>query len=283
MFKNAPVQIKAAGSDDGLAEGQFRALVSVFNNVDSTGDMVMPGAFAKTLSEWSESGDPIPVYWSHRMDDPEFLIGQVLQASETDAGLEVLGQLDVEDGSPKARAAYRALKGRRTTQFSFAYDVIDGGPVEKDGQEYQELRELKLSEVSTTPIGANDQTALLAVKRWAESTPQVSALNAINPADYAQLSLGLKSGRTLSAKNESTLRDAVDALASAVTHIKSVLASLDSGQEPSGGKANASEASDTGPAKDEEPTRAKSEEPTRRTSVDTWTAQLNLTALEVQT
>jgi hypothetical protein len=34
MFKTRPAQIKAAGEDDGLEEGQFRALVSVFGNVD---------------------------------------------------------------------------------------------------------------------------------------------------------------------------------------------------------------------------------------------------------
>lgn len=283
MFKNAAVQVKAAGPDDGLQEGQFKALVSVFGNVDSVGDKVMPGAFTKTLADWSSSGNPIPVYWSHRMDDPDMNIGYVIEAAETNDGLEVLGQLDLEDdASPKARQAYRLAKGRRATQWSFAYDVIDGGEVEADGEAYNELRELKLYEVSMTPIGANDQTELLAVKHTqSNSANGMASTITLTPADYA--GLALKVGRTISAKNEESLRAAVDSLESAVKSIKNVLAAIDAGTAgDDDGKAShtASSASDTGPAKDEEPAAAKSEEPTRRPSVDTWEAQVHLTELE---
>ena len=91
-----------------------------------------------------------------------------------------------------------------------------------------------------------------------------------------------KVGRTISAKNEATLRTAVESLDSAAKSIKSVLAALDSGSGDDGDKAaEPSSASDTGPAKDEEPEGAKSEEPNRRTSsAATWEAQLNLTELE---
>lgn len=281
MFKNASVQVKAAGPDDGLQDGQFKALVSVFGNVDSAGDKVVPGAFTKTLTDWQESGNPIPVYWSHRMDDPDMNIGYVLDAKETDDGLEVLGQLDLEDGaSPKAKQAYRLLKGRRATQWSFAYDVIDGGPVEADGLEYNELRELKLYEVSTTPIGANEQTETLAVKTPTPlAMPATITANTITYGTTTGLS-GLKMGRTISAKNEATLRDAVTALKAATESITSVLSALDSSGDEGGKASHTSSASDTGPAKDEEPHGAKSEEPSRRTSVDTWEAQLNLTELE---
>ena len=256
MFKTRPVQIKAAGEDDGLDEGQFRALVSVFGNVDAYGDKVMPGAFSKTLTDWGELGDPIPIYWSHQMADPDMNIGYVLSAEETEHGLEVLGQLDVAEGSPKAIQAHRLMKGRRVSQFSFAYDVLDQEEV--DG--VNELRELKLYEVGPTPIGANDQTELLAVKH-----------------------AGVKVGRTISAKNETTLREAATALDAAAKSIKNVLASLDSGSpDDEAGKANThqSKASDTGPAKDEEPAGAKSEEPSHRSSVETWGALITLSELE---
>jgi HK97 family phage prohead protease len=254
MFKNAPVQVKAAGPDDGLADGQFKALVSVFGNVDSYGDKVVPGAFAKTLADWAASGDPIPVYWSHRMDDPDMNIGYVLSAEETENGLEVLGQLDLDaDASPKAKQAYRLAKGRRATQWSFAYDVIDGGDVEKDGESYNELRELKLYEVSMTPIGANDQTELLAVKHAGQKADPPEDTDALRSA-----------------------------LESATSAIQDVLAALaPSEEEASDDEASqASSASDTGPAKDEEPAGAKSEEPIRKSSVGIWEAHINLTELE---
>jgi HK97 family phage prohead protease len=131
MLKSVPAKFKAAGdgpTDDGLLPGQFRAVVSVFGNKDSYGDVIVPGAFSDTLAEWKASGDMIPVYWSHQMSDPLMNIGWVVDAQETKKGLEVLAQLDLEDdGSPQAKYAYKLLKGRRVQQFSFAYDVLDGG------------------------------------------------------------------------------------------------------------------------------------------------------------
>ena len=97
LFKTVAAQIKAAGPEDGLEEGEFEALVSVFGNIDSYGDKVMKGAFANTLKAWSASGNTLPVYYSHRMDDPEFLIGHVREAKETDEGLLVKGMLDIGD------------------------------------------------------------------------------------------------------------------------------------------------------------------------------------------
>src|SRR5680860_1081373 len=87
LFKSCPVKVKAAGEEDGLEEGQFEAIVSTFGNVDSYGDIVQPGAFTDTLKEWEAKGDPIPSYYSHRMDDPDYNIGYVLEAKEVPEGL----------------------------------------------------------------------------------------------------------------------------------------------------------------------------------------------------
>jgi len=161
LYKSCPAQVKAAGPDDGLNEGEYRAVVSVFGNVDSMGDIVLSGAFSETLDEWKRSGNPIPIYWSHQMHDPDYNIGHVVDATETDVGLEVHGKLDLD--SPKAKQVYRLLKGRRVTQQSFAYDIIDGGPSEDDPDVF-ELRTLRIFEVGPTPIGANQETTVLAVK-----------------------------------------------------------------------------------------------------------------------
>lgn len=246
-IKNARVRVKA-GPDDGLQEGQFTAYASVFGNKDSYGDIVVPGAFAKTLSDWQSREAVIPLLFGHRMDDPDFNIGHVVTAAEDDHGLLVTAQLDLDN--PKAAQTYRLLKGRRIDQMSFAYDVVDGGPAKKDGEDYYELRELGLYEVSVVPIGANQETEILAVK-----------------AQALALADGAKAGRTLSAKNESALKDARDA-------IDSVLSSLDDA-----GK-DQEKASGTPAAKpDEEPRGAKSgEEPTANPSARAL-AELQLLAL----
>lgn len=164
-IKSFPGRVKAAGEDDGADEGVFEALVSVFGNRDSYGDVVVKGAFADTLAEWKASGDPIPVIWNHMAHDPDYHLGEVLDAEEREDGLWVKGRLDLDE--PKARKVYRLLKGRRVTQFSFAYDVIDGQFVKSDGVESYELRKMKLHEVGPTLLGVNQETQLLAVKSGA--------------------------------------------------------------------------------------------------------------------
>lgn len=259
MFtKQCPVLIKAVGEDDGLESGVFEAIVSVFGNVDSYGDRVLEGAFKDTLDEWAASGNPIPVYWSHRMDDPDFNIGHVLEAKELSPGdallpesLKQLGglwvkvQLDLDpDSTSKARQVYKLLKGRRVTQFSFAYDIQDYAIVKtaEDQEAVWELRKLKLYEVGPTPIGANQETELLDVKAAGHRADRLAA--------------EVKAGRVISAKNESELRTAHEA-------IGRVLSALDDDSDDDSSKASGSE-----PAKDEEPQGAKSEEPTRAPSVD---------------
>ena len=122
-LKDFGVQVKA-GPADGLAEGEFTAYASVFGNKDSYGDVVMPGAFADTLAEWKDSGNTIPLLFGHNMSDPDYNIGGVKSAVEDDHGLLVTAQLDLDN--PKAVQTYRLLKGRRLSQMSFAYDVLDG-------------------------------------------------------------------------------------------------------------------------------------------------------------
>ena len=239
LTKSVPITHVKAGEQDGLEAGQFEALVSVVGNKDSYGDVVMPGAFDETLAEWKASGNPIPVIWSHRYDDPDNHIGYVLDAAEKTidgkTGLWVKGQLDTDPDAKRALQVARLLRGKRVTQFSFSYDVLDGAQVKSDALgDHYELRKMKLYEVGPTLIGANQETELLSAKALQEMAAEV------------------KAGRVLSSKNEEKLRTAHDA-------IGAVLAALDSND----GKAKADE-----PAKDEEPTAAKSEEPMRPAPAD---------------
>jgi HK97 family phage prohead protease len=164
-----------ADDRDGLEPGQFDAVVSVFGNVDHGGDVVMPGAFSRTLTEWKSSGDPIPVIWSHQIGDPESHVGYVVDAAEllpgderlpdklkNNGGLWVRGQLDLD--APRAATVHRLLKGRRVKQFSFSYDVRDGALGERDGERVYELRDLELFEVGPTLIGMNAATELVGAK-----------------------------------------------------------------------------------------------------------------------
>lgn len=127
--------VKAAGPADGLADGTFRGYASVFGNVDSYGEVVVRGAFSRTLTEWAAKGDPIPVLWGHDMTAPESNIGWVTDAQEDDTGLLVTCQLDEDHANAGTRTAkvYGLLKGRRVTRMSFAYNVRSAEPGTADG------------------------------------------------------------------------------------------------------------------------------------------------------
>jgi HK97 family phage prohead protease len=192
--KSCPVQIKATAEDTATAEGSFEAIVATYD-VDSYGEKIVPGAFADSLAEWEAKNAPIPVLWSHRSEDPDYHIGWVDEAKETDAGLYVKARIDLE--GPKGEQVYRLLAGKRVTQFSFAYDVLDAADTKADGGEsVYELRKLKLYEVGPTLIGVNQQTELLGVKA-------MQALHALAE---------VKAGRVLSSKNESALRSAYESI-----------------------------------------------------------------------
>jgi HK97 family phage prohead protease len=210
-IKSCPVRIKAAGEHEGTDEGVFEAIVAAYN-VDSVGDKITPGAFEATLAEWKASGDPIPVLWSHMSHDPDFHIGEVLEAEERPEGLWVKARIDTDPGT-KAAQVYKLLKGRRVTQFSFAYDVEEGAWVDaKDAEGYYELRKLKLYEVGPTLIGANQATELLDVKSADGGTMRI-AVDGASAAQAEELrqaltgALAAKAGRTLSAKNEERVKE----------------------------------------------------------------------------
>ncbi|WP_054812098.1 HK97 family phage prohead protease [Nocardia arizonensis] len=240
--KACAVKIKA-GPDAGLAEGEFVAYASVFGNKDSYGDVVQPGAFAATLKAWAAKAIPIPLLWGHNTADPDFNLGEIVEASEDSHGLKVHGRLDMD--SPKSAQVYRLLKSGRVSQMSFAYAIVDGEWVEPVGEgktykdAYYSLKTLDLFEVSIVPIGANQETEILAVKA-------------------AAAGLRAKAGRVLSAKNEDIIRETVDQLEQAAASLKAVLpadgATEDeedqdktSGKEPSPGKSAQTPAGQTTP------------------------------------
>lgn len=172
------VQFKDATGFKETEEGSgiFEGYASVFGNVDSYGDKVLKGAFSKSLAKsFPDDGAGIPCYWSHRMDDPEFILGKTVSAVEDEHGLKVRVSLDLDN--PKAAAAYRALKAGAVNQMSFAYEVVDSHFIPEKGAKYggvNELRELNIFEVSVVQIGANTATSIDMVKSGMKNDDSVS-------------------------------------------------------------------------------------------------------------
>ena len=161
-LKQLDFTLVESDNSDELAEGEFIGYASVFGNIDSYGDVVARGAFADALKEWGGAPGRLPVLYGHDFHDPFSNIGEVLDAVEDGHGLKVHARLDLDN--PKAAQVYRLIKAGRLSQMSFAYDVLDGGPVDIDGRDAYEIRRVKLYEVSVVPIGANQDTEIVGVK-----------------------------------------------------------------------------------------------------------------------
>lgn len=148
-----PLEIKSVSE-----AGSFSGYGSVFHNEDSVGDVVRPGAFKKSLAEWSKKGRLPPLLWQHDRREP---IGVFTKMVEDEKGLFVEGRLLIDD-IPQARAAYALLKEKALGGMSIGYREI---LIEQDHDEkVTNLLELDLWEVSVVTFPANEEATVDSVK-----------------------------------------------------------------------------------------------------------------------
>ena len=165
QFKRITIDTKTLSENAASGEAEFDAYASVFGNVDSYGDVVHKGAFARSLKEWSAKGAPIPVFYNHGAftNDPTDNVGYLRVAQEDEKGLRVIPVLDVE-ANPKAAYVYHLLKSGRLRELSIGYVSKTYDWSELDGMEVRNIRDVDLLEVSVVPVAANDQATVVEVR-----------------------------------------------------------------------------------------------------------------------
>ena len=146
-------EIKAV-SDDGL----FSGYASVFDNVDSYGDIVRKGAFVESIGEWEAKGKMPPILWNHDPSDP---IGVYTKMQEDDKGLFVEGRLLIDD-VPRAKQTHALMKAGVIDGLSIGYRVKEY--LYNVDEEVTDLIKLSLREVSIVTFPANPETRIEAVK-----------------------------------------------------------------------------------------------------------------------
>ena len=78
IYKSSPIgELIDADEKSGIVKGYG----SVFNNVDSDGDIITPGAYTKTIME---NGKRVKYLYQHNMEQP---IGKMQNLYEDDKGL----------------------------------------------------------------------------------------------------------------------------------------------------------------------------------------------------
>lgn len=151
--KDLSFEIKAV-SDDGL----FSGYASVFDNVDSYGDIVRKGAFVESIGEWEAKGKMPPILWNHDPSDP---IGIYTKMQEDDKGLYVEGKLLIDD-VPRAKQTHALMKAGVIDGLSIGYRVKEY--LYNVDEEVTDLIKLSLREVSIVTFPANPETRIEAVK-----------------------------------------------------------------------------------------------------------------------
>jgi len=143
--------------------GEFSGYGSVFGVKDSYSDIVMPGAFAKSLADWKSKGGMPALLWQHKTDEP---IGIFTKMEEDEHGLFVEGKL-LKDDDPMAKRAYAHLKAGSITGMSIGYSDVDY-EYDKDKGAFK-LNEVKLWEVSLVTFPANEEARINNVKTLLKS------------------------------------------------------------------------------------------------------------------
>ena len=189
QVKTVPAELKVA-----TVEGDRREIsgyASTFLNEDLQADRMLPGAFAKTLSE---RGGRVPLCWSHDWNEP---IGRLVEAREDGKGLYVRALMA---STTRARDAVSLVEDEVIDSMSIGYETVKSS---YNGQ-VRELSEVKLFEVSLVAIPANPEALITGVKGLDDYVGHLATLSAL-------LAEG-KAGRVLSKRNLDALKTAIEAL-----------------------------------------------------------------------
>jgi HK97 family phage prohead protease len=151
-IKNIDLEFKAE------EEGKVSAVFSVFNTLDSDGDVVVPDAIKSGFKTGS-----VPMVWAHKWDMP-IGKGEIKQDGDK-ATFEGSFFMDTESG----KEAYNLVKAMGDLQqWSFGYRVNDSerGKFKSGDKDVDAryLKDLSVYEVSPVLVGANQETYTMAIK-----------------------------------------------------------------------------------------------------------------------
>ena len=147
-----PLSIKAVGS-----EGVFEGYGSVFGNTDSYGDVVMPGAFARSIEEKGAGG--VAMLWQHNGGEP---IGVWTEVREDDRGLFMRGELNME--TQRGREANALMRQGAIKGLSIGFMVRSEEHDNEAG--VVRLTDVDLWEVSVVTFPANAEAQISAFKSF---------------------------------------------------------------------------------------------------------------------
>lgn len=156
------LQYKSVGeiTDVDIEKRIITGYASKFGNIDLVGDMIMPGAFTKTVNERGPLGkNEIWFLHNHSTDSP---LGKPSVLKEDNYGLYFESKIvDTEIGEDILKLYQEGL----INQHSIGFSTIKEEKVEpKNKNPYYEIQEVKLYEFSSVLWAANPDTPFLGLK-----------------------------------------------------------------------------------------------------------------------
>lgn len=146
-------EIKLAGPPS--KDGEFVGYASTFGGpVDFHGDIISPGAFAKSLKEHAQNATMPAMLWHHDHLNP---IGKWLELAEDAHGLKATGRLTL--GTQLGADAYALLKDD-VLALSIGFRAVT--TLHRGDARF--LTEIKLFEVSLVSMPANTRAKITVVK-----------------------------------------------------------------------------------------------------------------------
>jgi HK97 family phage prohead protease len=164
----APFEVKFADSSQQVEAGVFSGYGAMFGNVDSYGDVILPGAFKDTLKSWKKRGKLPKMLlqhgggWAGGADDM-VPIGVWTKMEEDDKGLYCEGRLFCLD-TERGKYIYEGLKTGELDGLSIGYAVKAFEYGTKPEEPVRTLKKLELYEVSLVTFPANDQALVAEAK-----------------------------------------------------------------------------------------------------------------------
>ena len=135
--------------------GSFSGYASVFNVVDLGGDVVLPGAFTKSLAR--RPAEQIKLFRNHDQSEP---IGVPTNVIEDSKGLKFSGQLILD--TVKGRETHALMLAGALNGMSIGFKTLKDRFDRKSNLRY--LEELDLYEASIVSFPMNEQSTVDAVK-----------------------------------------------------------------------------------------------------------------------
>mgnify|MGYP003651624233 CR=1 FL=1 len=154
--KNIGLSVK----DVDTAGRRVKIMLSKFDNVDSDGDVLVKGAFAKSIQERGADSQSNRKIKFLRYHDFEHQIGTFTKLEETHDGLIAYGDLG---RSTKGNDAFLDYQDGIITEHSIGFQTISDKIEVRDGM--QILKEVILWEGSAVTFGANSETPLFTVSK----------------------------------------------------------------------------------------------------------------------